>query len=700
MPNLDAAELDRLYNDANSCDEGLFSEMRSIILLVSGDHYTKKGSQFWDRIRNTKGLSESQKLRLTKNHTQTIVNDITSKVLSQAPNVTVTPNNMGEMQDQKTAELNKSVLEFYKRKHKLRKKIRSFAEDFVQQGECYSKIFWDDTKGEVIGYEQKIGEDGEPVYDENGEMEADETRPVMSGDFVFEKIHAFNLLRSPHTQDLEDSPYLIVRKMVEKETVKNMTDDPDKLKAIGNMDEETFLVFDGDTGTYDRNNKKIMLREHYYRPSMEYPNGYYYIAVKDRIIVEGELPFGIWPINGAGYNKIATSPRHRSPIKQIRPYQIEINRSASKIAETQITSDDKMVLTSGSKMSHGGELSGVRAITVTGGKDPKFLSGRSGEQYLPYMNSQIDELYQVMSVRELDEKGQFDPYAMLYFSARNKKKYKKYIEEFEGFVLDFYETFLKLAKHYLDESHIIPMIGKSEQVNIAEFKHTEPNSYRIRIEAVSDDIETMMGRQLSINHTLQYVGNSLEKEDIGRMMKAMPFMNYDEAFGDFTVNYDMSKNDMLAMERGEIPMINKYDPHKYLINQTVNRMKKADFKLLPPQIKEIYGQYIQAHEQAEADAMLAAQRAQEGFIPIDGPLVSVDYYITNDEGKTKRAKIPQRSLEWLEDHLEAQGTSLEKLTTMNTGAVQDISQMLEQQPQQPILPQGMSNQGLMPPQGM
>ena len=77
MPNLKAADLDRIYRDADQIDEKVFSEMRSNILLVSGDHYHKKGTKFWNRIRNSKELSEEQKLRLTKNHTENICNKIT-----------------------------------------------------------------------------------------------------------------------------------------------------------------------------------------------------------------------------------------------------------------------------------------------------------------------------------------------------------------------------------------------------------------------------------------------------------------------------------------------------------------------------------------------------------------------------------------------------------------------------------------------
>ena len=65
-----------------------------------------------------------------------------------------------------------------------------------------------------------------------------------------------------------------------------------------------------------------------------------------------------------------------------------------------------------------------------------------------------------------------------------------------------------------------------------------------------------MGKVLGMNHTLQYVGQQLTREDIGRMMRAHPYMNMEESFDDFTIDYDNAKNDILALERGEVPLPN------------------------------------------------------------------------------------------------------------------------------------------------
>lgn len=680
MPRLTADELDRLYWEADTADKEIFAEMRNNILLVSGDHYQRKGSKFWNRIRSKEDLSQQQKLRLTKNHIKKIANDYVANILTHAPSTVVQPNNPEEVQDQKTAELNNSVLEYHKKTLGLRRKNRNKAESYVLFGEVCSKLFFDPDKGRIIGYEPLTDEQGLNLVDQNGEYIPDPDAPIMEGEFVVEEVYPFNLLRAPEAQSIEDSPYLIVRKMIKDKDLREMMpkEEVDKIKDR----DETFLVFSGETGTYQRTKNETMVREHYYRPCKQYPNGYFYIATRSYILFEGELPYGVWPIHHKCFDKIATSPRGRSPIKQMRPYQIEINRAASAIATHQVSlADDKIILSHGSRMSHGGYVPGVRGLSVTGGGDIKILPGRTGEQYVPYMQGQITELYNVMNVSEgeiVGKDGKLDPYALLYHSIKNKKKFSKYSEAFEEFIVEETETLLQMSKLYMAPDQIIPVIGKSEAVNIEEFKNTEPNSYRITVDAVDIDAETMLGKQLAMNHTLQYVGNALDKEDIGRIVRAMPYMNQEEAFNDITINYDNAKNDILALERGEKPEINRYDDHEYTIKRLVNRMKRPDFKFLAPEIQKNFQDKLKAHEMVDAAQKAEILRAQQGFIPVDGYLVTCDFYVTHDDGKTKRVRLPYSSLNWLIEQLKVQGATLEQIEQMNQGAMSEMAPMILQ----------------------
>ena len=171
----------------------------------------------------------------------------------------------------------------------------------------------------------------------------------------------------------------------------------------------------------------------------------------------------------------------------MRPYQAEINRTASKIAEHQITlGDDKLLIKNGSKVSAGAQLPGIRSVSYTGEK-PDVLQGRAGDQYLNYMNSQITEMYQVMMVAEdsepTQENGQLDPYVLLFRSARQKKKFQRYIKKFEKFLIELCELYLNLAKIHFPDDQIIMAAGKNEQVNIPEFRQYDNTCYEVNIEA-------------------------------------------------------------------------------------------------------------------------------------------------------------------------------------------------------------------------
>lgn len=704
-------ELNQLYSEAEMADQDIFAEQRSNVLLVSGDHYTKKGSKFWNRIRDNRELSEQQKLRLTKNHIQKITKTYVNNIVSFAPGVAIVPANETELQDQKAAELNDSVWQQAKNEHKIKRKTREWADNFINIGEVAVKIFWDPSAGPLKGFEAEMNEDsGQPVTDAQGNLVQSNT-PVFRGAFQFETVYGFNLLRAPEAKSFSESRVLIIRKMVQTEDLKKKCGgDEDKLRMIQEDRDKTFLVFEGADGGYKMSKGQTLLKEFYFRPCMEYPKGYFYIATESGILWEGELPFGVFPILVGTFEDVPTTPRGRSIIKQLRPYQVEINRAASKMAEHQITlGDDKILIQNGSKVTQSATLPGVRAISYTG-MAPTILGGRDGSQYLAYMTGQIQEMYDISNV-DLDsqekDNGQLDPYTLLFRSLKEKKKYSLYSDKFEQFLTDVCETYLELARNYLPEDMLIPAIGKREFVNVAEFKKQDKLGYKIQVQPQSDDIETKMGKQLVMNHILQYVGNSLDKKDIGKLMRNMPWGNVDESFNDLTMDYDNSVNDILALDRGEMPQMNDADDHLYLVQRLVNRMKQADFRFLDPQIQANYQAFKQQHEQADVAQKQAIKAAQADYIPTGGYMVTCDFYVPDpkDPSNTRRARLPYEAVQWLIQRMEQQGSSLQTLEGVQQGAVADMARMMLQNKQSPgQMPQGMGAapglQGQASPQGM
>lgn len=688
-----AGELWSRYLQAEAHSAALFAEQRSNLLLVSGQHYTNANSKFGRTLREIESVTKTQKLRLTKNHLQRITKTYRNTLLQYAPRAGVTPRNDTELSDVKVAEMHQSVWADMSERNLFTQKTRKWAQDFVDIGECIAKVFFDEQAGHFLGYDPLYDDMGQPILDEEGKpMYGDDSQAVWTGDVVFERILGFNLLVDPDARSWEEARWVIYRKMVPiAELRKLYKDDPSKMAWITSSSEETWKIFDSSTGTYRDGDGLVMVTEHYYRPQAGMENGYYYIMVHSGILHEGELPLGLFPIVYAGFDEAATSARSFSIIKQLRPYQSEINRCASKIAEHQITlGDDKVILANGATMSPGGTAHGLKAIHVTGAT-PTVFAGRTGEQYLGYMQSQVSEMYQVAHVDEVTKEetsGQIDPYAILYKTAKQKRPFMLYIQKFEEFLVTICKLALRFAKAFYSDEMLIPVVGKSEYINIEEFRSSDDLGYQIKVEAETEDLESKMGKQLTLNHLVQYAAGSLDKRDLGQVLSAMPYGNDKLALGDLTQDWRNWVNDSLAMDRGRFVEPRRGEDHDYVIKKINGRMKERSFDLLPPQVKQQWEQKLVMHEQLKAQQVMEQQRLQQGLIPTGGYLCTVDLYVAGPDGKQERVRLPSETVQWAMEQIKIQGTTQELLAGQDIDTQNRImasaAQMHAAQQQQPM----------------
>jgi hypothetical protein len=233
-------ELNQQYKDAESCDDEIFSEMRSNLLLVSGNHYSKKTSSFFSKIRNTQRLNETQKLRLTKNHLHKITRHYIQAITSKVPGVIPMAQNELDMQDKKSADLNLAVWKDMTHRYQLKETFNNFIQNFVELGEMCAFIFWNPNEGEIKGYDPVMDEAGQPVVDPmTGEMQQDLSSPIYTGGFEFRNIPGFNLLRAPQAKSMKKSPYHIIREMVDKNEL---------IAAYGEDESKKRIIGEGDTG--------------------------------------------------------------------------------------------------------------------------------------------------------------------------------------------------------------------------------------------------------------------------------------------------------------------------------------------------------------------------------------------------------------------------------------------------------------------
>lgn len=688
-------ELNNLYNDAENCDKSIFNEMKSNILLVSGDHYKKVSSRISRNLENT-SASDEQKLRLTMNHTQKISKTIKNGILAHAPDVTPLPYNENEPSDQKNAEISKSVWEDGKESQNFADKRNDWVDCFSDIGEVCTFTYQDPSKGKFVGYNQKTNDAGEPLFidrmgaftpmptDEFGqphELAPDEENPKFSGELVIETVLPFNLLRDANAEDMKLSPWYCIRKMIPVKDAKKFAidcgmDPSEADRVISESASTTFKVFDQNLGYHKDADGQMLLRWYFFRQSRQYPRGYFYVTADSyAIISEGELPGGedpdCFPIVWEGYDKIPTSARARSWIKHIRPYQAEINRCSSEISTQQIhLGYPKVLISKGSQVGKGISKAGVRFIPISGAP-PVFMETRNGENYFEYLKMKIEEMYRVAGVNEMDveQNGQLDPYAMIYRSLRDKKKFSIYAQKFERFLIQVCKTYLKLAQLYYDDQKIIRAAGRKEIVNIAEFKNVQPWDIKIKVVPVTDDVDSTVGKMIEIQNIIQYAGKDLPEEVKGKLFRLMPYLNEEQAFEELTINYDMAMDMILAMDRGETFTPNDFDDAERMVKTLIGRMRKSDFKYLSPQIRMNYQNLRSYYEGLVVKQQEEIKRAQQGFIPTSGDLVKVDLNEVNPvTGNPRRLALPADALDWLKKKIADQGLAQDRLMEIRNQA--------------------------------
>ena len=686
-------DLDLMYETAEMADKAIFSEMRSNVLLAAGDHYSKENYSRYNNIRDSR-LNQTdtyEKLRITKNHIHRVVRTYVNSLLEKSPGVKILPKHEAEMQDRKSAELNDAVWQDLVHRKKLDEAIHKWIEHFVTVGEVCVKVFWDPMKGDFLGYKGEVEvEDGEPPK-----------VPTFSGDIQFENIPCFNILRDPHALTMNEAQWLMVRKMIPRTVLKKRyVNDEQKLNAVsGSPDDEKFLIFDANRNRYLESKNEILVKELYYKPCVDYPNGYFYIFVKGEILEEGELPHGLFPLVWCGFDEYPTNPRGHSIVRVARPFQAEINRAASQRATHQVTlGDDKLLYQSGSTLEQGSLLPGVRGIAYTG-PPPQILAGRNGEQFAEYEKNQIIELERAVmldKIMDAKDQKQTEPYSMLFKSMTQQATFKPYVEKFSKFLVATSELALDICRKYYDDNRIVLGVGRAEQINIKEFKGSKKLNHDIKVEERVDTMDTVLGKMLNIQSILQYKGKELSNEDLAMLFKQMPYVNETEMFGNFTLDYDAVTNDLLAIERGEDVDVSQYANNLYYIKRVTQRIKQADFKLLDKAIQDKYYELLNLHEGEEARKQQALIDAKNEYIPTDGMLVNIDMYVEDpNSSRPKKAKLPQRAVQWLFEKLDAQGADLQGLEKSNDQNQISVMQKAKQMPKQGG-PQGPKSGSLRP----
>lgn len=700
----DSAYLEEVYKKSKSAYSRFYNESKTNVLIYGSDHYAKASDNLKRTVERAfkTTLSEEERKKLTLNFVQVVIDRKVNKVVSMAPGCMATPYKSDDIHQVKDAKLSDSTLRSIKQANGWNEISSNAVYDYFIIGEVWANSYFDFDKGDIIGYDMKdlSGLPPEERYEMTPDGQfvekqiEDPNKPIFSGEVCIELLNGYDVFIEEGVDRIQDSAFVGLEKLVHKNTLKYMImSDPrikDKKKFInllkGADDNDEFSIFDRKKGISGDNKDLVLLKYFYFRVSPRFPNGKIFIKLKNEIIWSLDLQKDIngkpiFPISVRRCKRLPGNPRGFSPIRAGRSPQNEINRCVSKIAEHQVTlGDDKIVTAFSEGLSEGEKLLGIRHIKAGKGFETfKHIPGRTGEQYLPFLEFNVKHLFAVMEedYTDVNEGGQSDIKATLYKNLRQKMKYVLHAKDIEEFFIEISHKALELAKSYYPDKKIIQSAGTCEAINIQEFKALGPMDYNIKIEPVSDDLESMFAKYLTLTEHLQYAAKELGPDKIGYVLKEFPFIDGDAIYGKTLIDSKEADNIILALDRGEMPPVSMYDNNEEIVKQLVIRRRKGDWKLKveqDPEIEQRYQFQYEARQQILNDQLEKMREINAGGIPSDGPLVDVGYYVNEPKAdgtgvKSVRAKIPVNAIKWTVEQLAKKNAYIEVIESMENNQV-------------------------------
>jgi hypothetical protein len=346
-------------------------------------------------------------------------------------------------------------------------------------------------------------------------------------------------------------------------------------------------------------------------PSSKYPQGRYIISTRDKLILNDVIPaeykgrLGYFAFDYLDF-MLTTFPQ--GMVEQLISLQEEYNFTITRLAEYKKWFAGKLLIPKNCKVEvkYDDETGQVIKYDPTGGK-PEFVSPPSPPAFL---------MEEIMRIRR-----DMEDIAAVHDSTK-----------FDQANVRSGEAIKQLNE--LDDSQLSPILKSTEQqlsfycetiLDIMQAKYTEPRLLAITGDVMGADVKTFMGDQLQGNRRIRItLGTAMptsksERQAMIMMLadkgyitkqKAIELMEFGDLEGIYqSVDENAAKSENQEMMKGTYPEPQAFDNHTLHLAKHQEFMKSQQFKLMPPQIQQLFF----AHERATQDFLMNEMQAAQGM---------------------------------------------------------------------------------------
>ncbi len=562
-----------------------------------------------------------------------IVRTEVAKMSKQRPVFLVVPTT-AEQEDLDAARDGEKVLRYLWRHLELRVKLEDVLLWSRVTGTAFWKVCWDGTKGKT--FEIAATTDGKPVInaetgaphkpnelmDENGAMPTGiEKKSVAVGDVHVEVVNCFELFPDPLARTLEECEWVIQVAIKTPNYVKErygVEMEPDTAAQPGPS--EIRIPSNEERGSQA---KGIKVYEYWSRPSADNPKGRCVAWAKDKILEQGDNPYGDLPF--VMFKSIPVPGRFwgEAIVGPLRGPQTELNKIESQVVENAQRIGNPVILKSrlaNTKMSGvPGEI--VEFDDTTQNAAPTYLPPPNMPPYVIEQIGRIEKSIQEISGQHEVSNAQVPPgvkaaSAINLLQEADDTRLGPGIYAMEESIGEAGTMMLEIISQNWTDERLIMIAGEDHAVDAMHFRGAAlKENTQVEVQAGSAFPQSKAAKQAAIEGVLslalQYQANQpLKPRLISKVIKDYQPGGLDKLFGDLAPDESQINRENQEMAQGTGVGIHPYDNHIVHLESHQEYQKGAGYQDLGEVEKKIFELHVQAHR-TQVQKMLQPPQEQE-----------------------------------------------------------------------------------------
>ena len=504
----------------------------------------------------------------------------------------------------------------------------------------FLKVVWDRSLGESA--DVLVGPQGEPLTGADGrplrgvEPEqltrmlglpdgAVQSKTMNQGDLRVVVRSPFQVWPDPLATSMADLEWLIDASVVSPSYVEQRygkrvpADTPASPGLV-----ESRLGATGSSGAY----KGVKVFEYWRRPCLEHPGGFRATWTEKELLEREESPFDPMPFVRFGGIPVPGRFWPSSITEQLRPLQVQLNKTKSQLAENRVRLGNPTLLAS--RMAIGDPDAFETQLAQPGGvvyyddTSPNAIPAYLQAPAMPaYVVQEIDRseaaIQEVSGQHEVSSAqvpaGVTAASAINLLQEADDTRLGPAVSEMEAQLAQFGRAVLRHVAKFYSEQRTVALAGENQAWEIFDLRGAMlRDGQHVEVQAGSTMPRSQAAKQAAMESLLTTFlqnGVALKPRDLAKYLRDYQVGGLDRLVAQFSEDEAQVNRENRQLSLGQQLQVNDFDNDEAHIDGHAEFQKGQRYQQLAPQVRMTFDAHVNAHRQRLAQQQAAQQQAEQ-----------------------------------------------------------------------------------------